>query len=1091
MKAAENQQVSTQADEAGLPTPFYALAAVSASQLGTGWDVINANEDAKTWLATSDTNSPTKYCATSGWTSSNGLDQDDYLLAPAVHLEAGKAYKICYNWKAGGSSDKENYAVYLSTSKEVEEIQASTKLVEYLDISQTTFIKEIIDYTPEADGDYYVVFHCFSGKYKTGVKIADLLIAEDQFAPSGVTGLTATPGADHELSCELTWTLPTTDSFGSEIPEDKPITAVKIYRDGEEIENTNLDGTATSFTDNEATGLTSGYHTYGVSVIADGVESAITEVGPTTYIGPVEPFSIPANLTISSKNDLDLWTAVNDTKEWTYNTSYPLGAQYIASGVADGAINNWLITPPVKVEEAGYYRLSVTAFTTSTGLSAEQNSFEVCLLNSTDVETATKAEITTDWQVGQAYANTTSVKPVVSFDFKVTEPGDYYIGFHNISTKSNYTTYYFYNATVEKSTFVPGVVTDLKAEPAENFDNAINISWTNPTTSLSGDEINTSDYQVEIYLNDEETPATTVDGDQTSATVNVAKAGVYTVTVKTVATDADHSTAPTAPSVTSKWVGSHEVELPYETTFTQEDTTVSIWDIVDGNNDGITFVHYTPYASTHNMSFSKSNLEFNDYVLSPSFELKAGSYYQVTATQTGSSSRPAQPILGVVKANTFGDEDVEMVKSVDIELDKYTVVTDLIFAVETDGLYQIVYGLNQTFTSNYSSLSLDGLSVKETVLYPGDVTNLTATISGDNNDSVELAWTNPSVCYNSDITLTAISQVEILRDGEAIHTISEDLTPGAAASYTDTEVPGGIHTYSVKVLDAEGNAHEGTFPSITTQWVGGGQSAPIDYVNGEFPEEWTTLDLDDVHNDTNGNYTWKQKSNYYIIDGHNYTNDDYLVSSPIKINKNEIYQITYSIAPVMDGNSDDIQLAVKMGSHKAAANTYEKVHTISLPSDADRYTYVNHTFHLAVGTTGEYVASTSSNGIMTLADDETDPEGLYNQAAKVPAAGDYNIALHHTDKGGMRVKEFHMEKVANFDPTTSIVNVELAGVSFDGTAVHFEGTADVTVYDMTGAIVAQGAGVEGAFAISGIASGYYVVNVVNATAKHTLKIVIK
>ncbi len=645
------------------------------------------------------------------------------------------------------------------------------------------------------------------------------------------------------------------------------------------------------------------------------------------------------------------------------------------------------------------------------------------------------------------------------------------------------------NVSVEKTSFVPSPVENVTAVPAADYSNAIEVSWENPTTSLTGDEINTADYQIEIYLNDSETPAATVDGDQTSASVAVDAPGIYTVTVKSVSTDEDHATAPNPSAVTTAWVGSHVVSVPYTTQFTQDDPTVAIWEMVDGNNDGITFSHYANTYS-HYMEFSKSTNVYKDYLLSPHMVLAPG-FYQATIEQNGSSSTSATPVFGVIKAGTFDVDNIEMLSSVEINLNSYSVTSDLIFEVKEEGAFQIVYGLDQTFTSNYSSLKVNKLTVQVTEVLPGDVTELTATISGDNNDTVELSWINPATMYNSEIPMSSIDKIVILRDNEELATLTEDLLPGEAGGYSDTEVPGGTHTYTVKVLDAEGKAHDGNFPAITTDWVGGGQSAPVHLKtgDGEFPG-WSFFDADGNHNSNSGMYTWKYSMKKYMIEGVNFANDDYIVSSPIKLNENEIYEVTYFMSSPSGDNPSDMDMDVKIGSPTDEPTAYTTVHTITLPAALG---FKNHSFYLAIGNPDESEQQSALRRVLAKADDATSAADLYAQAAKIPAAGDFKVALHAKDKGGVQMTEFHFAKVADYDPgsTTSIDNVNVNGVVFEGSTVYFDGQADVTVYDLTGTVIEYAADAKGKYTFDGINTGCYIVKVVSASATHTLKVVVK
>lgn len=1095
-KSSVNQQVTdvyadpaTQADGAK-SVPYYSPIALNSSSFADGWTSIDHNNEKGVWDKASDSNAPggTGYVAKiSTWAAATS-SQDDYLISPLIHLEADVEYAIAYNFRVYNNTNAENLTVYLTKGNTLEDVEADDKILlkEHLNYTETSYKQFAAIYTPEESGDYCVAFWCHSDGNKYYPYVADLLVAKNEFAPGAVSGLKATPGANHELSCKLEWTLPTTDAFGAAIPADKPITAVKVYRDGTEIENTNLDGTATEFIDTEATGLTSGKHTYEVSVVADGVEGAKTQVGPTAYVGPLAPASLPADFTIASEDDYGMWTTVDDTKTWQYYKDYSYGpcAVYNYIGNVFQTADNWLITPPINVETEGIYRLTATTFTTED----EGQNFEICLLSSADVATATQTEVVTDWTIERS-TTSTNPKQNYSFDFKLNVTGTYYIGFHNKTnrTSNTYAKVYFSSVAVQKSSFVPGVVTDVTATPATDYSKNINVSWTNPTTSLTGDALEASDYQIEIYLNDAETPAKTVDGDQTSATVAVEEDGIYTVTVKAVATDSDHGTAPNPPSVTTKWVGDKSVELPYSTEFAASDATVTIWEAVDANHDGNTF----SWSSSNGFAVSSSN-GYDDYVISPVFNASAGFYKAEFMIANRNFNKTIPAIAGIVSKDAFDatNEDCYLAKtsieaSYNYNGEEYT----LIFEVKEAGDYQFVLGAKYA-SSVTNDFCFKKLSIDAAVLLPGDVTALSATVTGDNNDSVELTWTNPSVMFNSEIALTAIDKVVILRDDEEIQSITADMEPGQAASFTDTNVPGGTHTYSVKVVDAEGKAHDGKFPSVTTDWVGGGQSAPIDLTSNNHPfPAWSFVDVDGNHAANEGMYTWKSFSKKYVLEGgNNFTNNDYLISSPINLKNNEVYKITYFMSSQQGGNNSNVNIAVKMGSHKADAKSYLTVHTINLPAEQS---FKDQSFYVAVGKASEEDVTPASNGIMTLADGDLTPEDYYNLAAKIPAAGDYRVALHHTEKGGVQVSEFHVAKVADYTPTTEIVEVGAGKVTFDGQAVNFAGEAAVQVYNIAGVCVAADDAAEGYFNVAKLGAGYYIVKVTSDAQTITMKVTVK
>ena len=108
---------------------------------------------------------------------------------------------------------------------------------------------------------------------------------------------------------------------------------------------------------------------------------------------------------------------------------------------------------------------------------------------------------------------------------------------------------------------------------------------------------------------------------------------------------------------------------------------------------------------------------------------------------------------------------------------------------------------------------------------PQRVSALKATAGAAGQLSATLSWTNPTADGNGD----ALGSYELLvsRDGELIATL-----PSGTASYTDSNLAAGLHTYTVTVSNDEGES----LPRQTTVYVGedvpttvGGLQATIDH----------------------------------------------------------------------------------------------------------------------------------------------------------------------------------------------------------------------------------------------------------------------
>ncbi len=98
------------------------------------------------------------------------------------------------------------------------------------------------------------------------------------------------------------------DSDGQPLSEGYSIDNVYVYRDGNEEPVATLDGTATSWTDTESTGLTGGYHSYEVAVKVNGAMS-VKEQTQCGFVGPIAAAPLPwdPDIKTMSKEDFDLF----------------------------------------------------------------------------------------------------------------------------------------------------------------------------------------------------------------------------------------------------------------------------------------------------------------------------------------------------------------------------------------------------------------------------------------------------------------------------------------------------------------------------------------------------------------------------------------------------------------------------------------------------------------------------------------------------------------------------------------------------------------------------------------------------------------
>lgn len=295
---------------------------------------------------------------------------DSWLTSPRLDMVAGKTYKLKFKYLVFYDNEAiiEHFRGHLASetpdADNSARIAASPAFIEMDNVvkgANSSDWKEVTQLITAAEGEQYVTFHVF-GKYCKSIAINDFSIetyVEKPFIPAPPTGLKATAGANHALTVALEWTNPTRDAEGDLFPADKTIESILVYRDGALAAT--LAGDVTSWTDTEADGLTAGDHTYAVSAVVTGVESALSEEATVANVGPLLPQN-PASWSSGFATDAtefeNLWCTYagpdNRAFSWRYqqNSIRLINTQGLAEDM-------WLMTPPFMFTPGQHYTLTI------------------------------------------------------------------------------------------------------------------------------------------------------------------------------------------------------------------------------------------------------------------------------------------------------------------------------------------------------------------------------------------------------------------------------------------------------------------------------------------------------------------------------------------------------------------------------------------------------------------------------------------------------------------------------------------------------------------------------------------------------------
>ena len=489
--------------------------------------VVDANDDNSQWYA---------YDGKYSHFSSFDNDNDDWLISPAIRLEAGKNYRVAFDtWKnvpdmpklielkMGKAADPEELTLQAIAPTEVEGPAPQTLENERLRVDET--------------GYYYFGIHDISEAASYSL-FADNFIVEEgaaDDAPAAISDLTVVQDPD-ALKATITFTAPTTAFDGSTLATN--LTKIEVMRDGTVIETLTdvAPGTRQEATD-EVESI--GRHTYSAVAYNENgrgrqgqaVTFFYTEAQDIPYI---VDFTDPAVMDV-----LNIIDANGDGNTWEWN-NFQNSLIYPPSYNADA--DDYMVVMPVRAKAGHNYKVT---FTAHTEYIAER--FEVLA-----------------GRQGTPDALTISVIPPTPFQadeptdfegyFTAGEDGLYFVAIHCISDMYNFDLFAD-RLVIENGADIaaPAAVSDLSVVAGELGAKLADISFTAPAKTVGGADLTENLTKIEL-LCDGEVAATVEDvepGQAVVMEVAVVKPGYYTY--QAVATNASGTGIP--GNRVKQWIG--------------------------------------------------------------------------------------------------------------------------------------------------------------------------------------------------------------------------------------------------------------------------------------------------------------------------------------------------------------------------------------------------------------------------------------------------------------------------------------------------------------------------------------------------------
>lgn len=275
------------------------------------------------------------------------LQMDDWLITPALRVEAGKVYSLAFRAYATNHKNVERMEVKLGTSATVAGM--NTELMAPTDISvlRGDNVVTTIFFQAPSTGEFFVGFHGISEPNRYNLYLDDIRVSGPMSAdiPAAVSGLRVQADADAAPKATISFTLPSKTIVESALGE---ITSATIERDGVAV-STITDcrpGQEKTFVD---TDVPTGKHTWTVRVAnSHGISldvSASAFVGPNVPLTPtglvMKETSTPGKVTVTWNpvtSDIDGKTLSADMVKYTVTADDHVIGQNLSATTFTGQV---------------------------------------------------------------------------------------------------------------------------------------------------------------------------------------------------------------------------------------------------------------------------------------------------------------------------------------------------------------------------------------------------------------------------------------------------------------------------------------------------------------------------------------------------------------------------------------------------------------------------------------------------------------------------------------------------------------------------------------------------------------------------------
>lgn len=235
---------------------------------------------------------------------------------------------------------------------------------------------------------------------------------------------------------------------------------------------------------------------------------------------------------------------------------------------------------------------------------------------------------------------------------------------------------------------------------------------------------------------------------------------------------------------------------PHKFNFSKDGLTD--WTVIDGNRDDKTWlVEGNQVSMVYNIG-----RDMDDWLITPAIVLEGGKSYTVRFDSwCFAASKPERLEVKYGKTLTVNGMTETVLEPTVIKSERAEEFSSVIEPTES-GLYYI--GFHGISDADMFRLYLSNISIEAGVTggAPGAVTDFNATPAADGSLNATLSLTAPTKTVAGG-TLSSITKIEVLRDGNVVHTFNNP-TPGDQLSCSDSPAQGGDLTWTAIAYNEDG-----------------------------------------------------------------------------------------------------------------------------------------------------------------------------------------------------------------------------------------------------------------------------------------------